>query len=44
MNIDIIDIENQYHVTACIRMVKVKDINIWSLNPNNSALKGKVFY
>ena len=44
MNFDIIDIEYQHHVTACIGMVKVKDIDISSLNPNNSALKGKVFY
>ena len=27
MNIDITDMENQYHVTASIRMVKGKDIN-----------------
>ena len=40
MNIDILD--NQYYVTACIKMVKGKDIDIWSLKSSNSALKGKV--
>ena len=42
VNIDILDTENQYYVTACIKMVKGKDIDIWSLKSSNSTLKGKV--